>query len=465
MSNFIILLIIFGHVYADEPDNSIQPPTVVNGYVYINGIRTEPDEISLMLSDQMRYATTYNDGRYVIIFNDAEPGNTGTFLIIYSGKSWVPMETLTIQENVFIYHIDLHIEISGDNNNEPYDNGNDDKSENTNIAPLAYIDGPYYEIVDIDFELNASESFDLDGYIIKYEWDLGDGNSLNGEKIVYNYKAPGKYIIRLTVTDNKGKTDLDINIAYITDKPNNPPQKPTIIGITNGTIKTQYFFIINSTDSDNDNIQYTIEWGDGSQIITEYLSSDESIELNHSWIYPGVYKIKIYAKDEKEVLSQSIEKDFLIDSIYCNDIGYMVDYTQDGDYDLFYSNDTGEETPVKQLKNDYLIDFDNDGIWDYNFNTFNSNLTSYMETEIASRTSDENHVNYYWMFFIIILIPILLIVVFKRNKKQITKKKKIYYLKQEDKKKSKKQNTEKISNNKTLKEVEHIIDKILDNNR
>ena len=51
---------------------------------------------------------------------------------------------------------------------------------------------------------DASSSYDLDGYIVTYQWDFGDGETGNGVQTIYNYSAGGWYDVLLTVTDNNG---------------------------------------------------------------------------------------------------------------------------------------------------------------------------------------------------------------------------------------------------------------------
>lgn len=54
---------------------------------------------------------------------------------------------------------------------------------------------------------DASESFDLDGEIISYEWDFGDGITKTGVKTTHVFSADGQYTVTLTVTDDDGNID------------------------------------------------------------------------------------------------------------------------------------------------------------------------------------------------------------------------------------------------------------------
>ncbi len=50
--------------------------------------------------------------------------------------------------------------------------------------------------------LNAAGSFDPDGNIISYQWDLGDGNVATGVEVEHTYALEGEYTVSLVVTDN-----------------------------------------------------------------------------------------------------------------------------------------------------------------------------------------------------------------------------------------------------------------------
>lgn len=52
---------------------------------------------------------------------------------------------------------------------------------------------------------DASGSYDLDGAIISYHWDFGDGTTGTGISLAHNYENPGTYTVILTVTDNNGE--------------------------------------------------------------------------------------------------------------------------------------------------------------------------------------------------------------------------------------------------------------------
>jgi len=51
---------------------------------------------------------------------------------------------------------------------------------------------------------DGSRSSDVDGTLIRHEWDFGDGMSGEGETVEHAFKEPGTYRVRLRVTDDAG---------------------------------------------------------------------------------------------------------------------------------------------------------------------------------------------------------------------------------------------------------------------
>lgn len=66
---------------------------------------------------------------------------------------------------------------------------------------------------------NASLSSDLDGNIVKYAWDFGDGNTALGAIAGHVYTIFGNHTISLTVTDNDGLNDTKTSSILVIDHP------------------------------------------------------------------------------------------------------------------------------------------------------------------------------------------------------------------------------------------------------
>ena len=74
-----------------------------------------------------------------------------------------------------------------------------------------------YTINDRTIFLNASKSWDADGDIVSYEWDLGDDVNSNGEIVNHTYEDYGIYTVSLTVTDDDGHQSTNKKKVEIND--------------------------------------------------------------------------------------------------------------------------------------------------------------------------------------------------------------------------------------------------------
>jgi len=255
---------------------------------------------------------------------------------------------------------------------------------------------PYDGFVGIPLTFDGSLSSDSDGNITSWLWDFGDNLDGAGEKTTHIYYGERGFNVILTVIDEDGAEDTYETIATIT-QPNRPPSKPTIDGPAYGEINTSYSFEIKSTDADNDNIKYTIEWGDGLSDTTDYYGSGISLDIQHSWDTAGVYIIKVKASDEQST-SETTIKTILIDSEELRDFGYLLDTDNDGVFDTFQNETTGQKTAIEFVDGDYLLDDDGDGEWDYKYN----------EVDGLSTFSDEEEETP-GLEFLLIIISLLII--------------------------------------------------------
>ncbi len=95
-----------------------------------------------------------------------------------------------------------------------------------------------------------------------------------------------------------GEIDITINITNNEELPNRPPEKPTIDGPEKGKTGNIQEFQISTTDPDEDQVYFMIDWADGE--ITEWLGpyeSGETMTAEHSWDENGNYIVKVKAKD------------------------------------------------------------------------------------------------------------------------------------------------------------------------
>ncbi|MDQ3396695.1 MAG: PKD domain-containing protein [Deinococcota bacterium] len=85
---------------------------------------------------------------------------------------------------------------------------------------------------------DASASADPDGSITAYAWDFRDGNAGAGRTTRHTFTAPGNYEVKLTVTDDGGKTGETTRTVAVTasngnDGDNRAPLARDDLAVTN----------------------------------------------------------------------------------------------------------------------------------------------------------------------------------------------------------------------------------------
>ena len=258
------------------------------------------------------------------------------------------------------------------------------KENFSNWPPVAHISTQGETMFD------GSESFDHEGTIVSYAWDLGDGSTATGVTATHTYDAPGIYLVTLTVTDNASNTDNETTWVYI-DKENHPPQTPSLLGAQIGKNETAYNYTFWATDPDGDDVYYYLNWGDdywfGGAVgwIGPY-KSGEKVTLEKTWKDKGNFTVRVKAKDKYDSKSdwaiQQVQiKDILIEIKIAGGFGVSAIIKNNGTINLTNVNwsinldgklifvgknrngtitslAVGEETKVK----DFVIGFGRTGI-------------------------------------------------------------------------------------------------------
>ena len=232
---------------------------------------------------------------------------------------------------------------------------------------------------------DGSRSYDVDGTIVSYVWNFGDGSTVNGIIVTHNYTALGKYNVTLTVTDNGGAKDTYKTIAHYRLS-NRPPLPPTLTGSTEGHWNVPYSLSMVTTDPDGDGVRYIIAWGDESQNQNNdlFFPSGHNAQTSHQYATWGFYTIQVYAQDnstdDKNNTSNVSEMKVAIDVQYVGSLGYLINTDSVGPFDAFHSNLTGTQTGAQRQKTGvYLIDTNGDGKNEYQFDPSTKTFREYNE--------------------------------------------------------------------------------------
>lgn len=129
----------------------------------------------------------------------------------------------------------------------------------------------------------------------------------DGEDVILYCAKGGRSFIATKILINANFTGTIYNMvggiiaweeAGFPVRGNEPPNKPTITGETQGKAGEEYEYIFKATDPDEDGVKYFIDWDDGTpQEETGYSPSGEEVTASHSWIEQGTYIIRAKAKD------------------------------------------------------------------------------------------------------------------------------------------------------------------------
>lgn len=144
-----------------------------------------------------------------------------------------------------------------------------------------------------DIPVNASQEY----FLVGYSPDVP-----NNGMFIWDGINTDPYVNGITyVSGDVGLTwdpDYGYDLCFKTyGLTNDPPEKPSITGTVKGVPDVSYNYTFTAIEPDGENIKYVIDWNDGNQEETAYVSSGESVIVSHTWADRGWYTIKAKAVD------------------------------------------------------------------------------------------------------------------------------------------------------------------------
>jgi CubicO group peptidase (beta-lactamase class C family) len=129
----------------------------------------------------------------------------------------------------------------------------------------------------------------------------GHGGSDFGCRAMMQFDPLTKIGLVVLINGESGISNIvDVLFNYAENILDNlPPNTPTITGPTSGKAGDSYKYTIVTTDPEDDEISYFVDWGDGNTGgWTRLLPSGREYNVSYIWQEQGIYTIKVKAKDE-----------------------------------------------------------------------------------------------------------------------------------------------------------------------
>ncbi|MBN2354876.1 PKD domain-containing protein [candidate division KSB1 bacterium] len=172
-----------------------------------------------------------------------------------------------------------------------------------NAAPTAVAGEDMRGSVGQMIRFNGEKSSDSDGEIVAYDWAYGDDAKGSGKFSQHRYASPGKYLVRLTVTDN-----ADVDNSRQSDELEvfiNAPPVAIAGKDTKGAIDEPLTFDGSASyDSDGSIILYSWDFGDGSR--------KEGVQVTHAYKSSGNYIVSLTVQDDSGTDSDKSSADLKV---------------------------------------------------------------------------------------------------------------------------------------------------------
>lgn len=157
------------------------------------------------------------------------------------------------------------------------------------IPPTAVINGPTHAFTNESVTFDGSGSLAGDSPIATYTWNMGDGTTLNGTTIQHAYSAPNDYEVRLTVTDEDGKSNAASQMILVQPTVEAVPPTAVIEGPATAFVGDRVSFsATNSTAGSADIAGYQWQSGDGNNSGPGAGSGFTTVYVQPGIYYPAV---------------------------------------------------------------------------------------------------------------------------------------------------------------------------------
>jgi len=179
--------------------------------------------------------------------------------------------------------------------------------ERPNEAAKIRVGGDRSAYVNEVVAFDATGTTDLDGNIISYEWDFGDGAKASGFSVRHSYRKPGTYKVHLVVNDDSDRRNQESEASFnvtVVHAPNLAPVANILEAIEAATEQILVFDGTGAIDRDGNIVSWHWDLGDGHQ-------SDKAL-VSHAYARAGTYFGKLTLTDNSGLASGTAVKRFVV---------------------------------------------------------------------------------------------------------------------------------------------------------
>lgn len=300
------------------PDNG--PPTIA---LTSSSARIQPGEDLLLWAnatdlegDPLTWTFNYSDGTAEVVYTDwTEPGALVWCNMTHAygavGNYTITMYVSDALEGnqVFPHNKSDTVSVTVALNRVP------GVTANISVSPESPEINATIGFVDVYLSIQATDS---DGDVLTASWYIGDAvdpvvNVSAGGIGVYTFiqvmtiTAPGSYSVSVVVTDGYEGHEVTVNRTINATSNNLPPSLLVFDFIyasgEHAVPLEEIEFLIVISDREQDSIEVTLEFGDGSPQqhfdLTDYVDGNVTIVISHVYELPGVYTFTLWFTDNK----------------------------------------------------------------------------------------------------------------------------------------------------------------------
>ncbi|QDP02645.1 PKD domain-containing protein [Thalassotalea sp. PS06] len=153
---------------------------------------------------------------------------------------------------------------------------------------------------DLVCEFDAAPSYDPDGNIQRYFWEVSGDEPVTTAKVAKTFSLPGSYEVRLTVLDNQGMSGQSRETVTV----NISNQMPMAVADISCEGLKCSFDASNSADPDGEIVSYYWQLGDGA--------TATGAIVEHDYQQPGEFAVSLMVEDDKG-LTQVAQQNVLVE--------------------------------------------------------------------------------------------------------------------------------------------------------